>query len=64
MVNAPMTPITNKRKMFGHTGIGGAVAFADVDKQLGFSFFSNQQHEAQDMYKTANALSKALYQLI
>ena len=64
MVNAPMTPITNKRKMFGHTGIGGAVAFADVDKQLGFSFFSNQQHAAQDMYKTANALSKALYQLI
>jgi len=64
MVNAPMGPITNKRNMFGHTGIGGAVAFADVDKQLGFSFFSNQQHSAQDMYKTANALSKALYQLV
>jgi CubicO group peptidase (beta-lactamase class C family) len=64
LVHAPMTPIKNKRNMFGHTGVGGAVAFADVDKEIGFSFFSNQQHSIQNMCKTANALSKALYQLI
>ncbi|HAZ80958.1 MAG TPA: serine hydrolase [Porticoccaceae bacterium] len=64
MVNAPLTPIGRQKSMFGHTGVGGAVAFGDVDKKLGFSFFNNQQHQAVDLYKTANNLSKALYSLI
>ena len=31
--------------MFGHTGIGGAVVFGDMDKKVGFSYFNNQQHK-------------------
>jgi len=47
MLNAPITPIGRNRSesMFGHTGIGGAVVFGDVEKKLGFSFFNNQQHK-------------------
>ena len=26
--------------MYGHAGIGGAVAFGDVDKKIGFLFYA------------------------
>jgi hypothetical protein len=66
MVNAPITPIgANRRQsMFGHTGIGGAVVFGDVEKKLGFSYFNNQQHKDLRLYETANKLSKAVYSIL
>jgi CubicO group peptidase (beta-lactamase class C family) len=66
MVNAPITPIGANRSqsMFGHTGIGGAVVFGDVEKKLGFSYFNNQQHKDLRLYETANKLSKALYSIL
>ena len=66
MVNAPFSPIgaKNNKNMFGHTGIGGAVVFGDVEKKIGFSYFSNQQHKDLKLYETANKLSKALYSIL
>ena len=66
MLNAPITPIGRNRSesMFGHTGIGGAVVFGDVEKKLGFSFFNNQQHKDLKLYETSNKLAKALYSIL
>ena len=66
MLNAPITPIgrNHSESMFGHTGIGGAVVFGDVEKKLGFSFFNNQQHKDLKLYETSNKLAKALYSIL
>ena len=64
MVNSPLTPIGSKPRMFGHTGIGGEVTFGDLDNKLGFSFLNNRQHNLNNLYKTANNLSKALYKIL
>ena len=58
-----ISPILNN-KMFGHAGVGGAVAFGDPEQNLGYGFICNQQHEPRDMYKTNNQLTKALYSII
>ena len=50
--------------MFGHAGIGGAVAFGDADKKIGFSFLCNEMHPPKDLYKTANILIDSLYSKI
>ena len=47
--------------MFGHAGMGGAVAFGDVSKKIGFSFLCNEMHTSKDLYKTANLLIDSLY---
>lgn len=49
---------------FGHSGIGGAVAFGDVEKEIGFGFICNKQHKLNELYKTSNELSKALISII
>jgi CubicO group peptidase (beta-lactamase class C family) len=66
MVNAPFTPIglNKSTSMFGHTGIGGAVVFGDIDKKVGFSYFNNQQHKDLKLYETSNKLAKTLYSLL
>ena len=47
--------------MFGHAGMGGAVAFGDVPTKIGFSFLCNEMHASKDLYKTANLLIDSLY---
>ena len=47
--------------MFGHAGVGGAVAFGDPNQELGFAFICNEMHQYKGLYKTANDLTKALY---
>ena len=64
MVDSPMTPISLAKGRFGHSGIGGEVAFGDCKNQLGFAFLNNQQHGLLNLYQTANQLSKALYQAL
>ena len=66
MLNAPFTPIglNKSASMFGHTGIGGAVVFGDIDKKVGFSYFNNQQHKDLKLYETSNKLAKTLYSLL
>ncbi len=58
-----ISPILNNR-MFGHAGVGGAVAFGDPDQNLGYGFVCNQQHKPREIYKTNNQLTKALYKII
>ena len=50
-----------ENSMFGHAGVGGAVAFGDTDKEVGFAFICNEMHAYKDLYKTANDLTSALY---
>ena len=52
---------TFKGAMFGHAGVGGAVAFGDVENQLGFGFVCNQMHEVKNLYKTVNEIMDALF---
>ena len=49
---------------FGHSGIGGSVAFGDIKNQLGYSFVCNKQQKPYRLYKTSNMLTKALYDSI
>ena len=51
-------------KMFGHAGVGGTVAFGDLDKGLGYAFLCNKQHELRELYKTSNELVDALYTVV
>ena len=49
---------------FGHAGIGGAVAYGDKDKDLGYAFICNKEHKVLDLYKTSNQISKALHSIV
>ena len=53
-----------KKNTFGHAGIGGAVAFGDLDKKIGYSFVCNKQQKPANLYKTSNLLTEALYKII
>ena len=58
-----MSPTLNY-KMFGHAGVGGAVAFGDPEKGVGYAFICNQQHNPRELYQTSNLLTEALYSII
>jgi CubicO group peptidase (beta-lactamase class C family) len=58
-----MSPTLNN-KMFGHAGVGGAVAFGDPEKGIGYGFICNEQHSPNKMYRTSNLLTEALYSTI
>jgi len=53
-----------KNKMFGHAGVGGAVAFGDPEKKLGYGFVCNQQHQTKGLYQTHNQLVDKLYSIL
>jgi CubicO group peptidase (beta-lactamase class C family) len=53
-----------KNKMFGHAGVGGAVAFGDTDACLGYAFVCNKQHKPRSLYQTNNQLVDQLYSII
>lgn len=55
---------TKNPNMFGHAGIGGAVAYGDVDKGLGYGFVCNKQHGLNKIYQTSNELTHELYSII
>ena len=58
-----ISPILNN-KMFGHAGVGGAVAFGDPEKGIGYGFICNQQHNPRELYRTSNLLTEELYSSI
>jgi len=64
-LNSPgnLTPKFRKN-MFGHAGVGGAVAFGDIHSRVGFAFLCNKQHKTRDLYRTNNALVECLYSLL
>ena len=55
---------TLNNKMFGHAGVGGAVAFGDPEKGVGYGFICNQQHDPKKLYQTSNLLTEELYSII
>ena len=55
---------TLNNKMFGHAGVGGAVAFGDPEKGIGYGFICNQQHDPKKLYQTSNLLTEELYSII
>ena len=56
-------PIFNP-KTFGHAGIGGSVAFGDLQNKLGYAFVCNRQQKTSNLYKTSNMITKALYEAL
>ncbi len=50
--------------LFGHCGVGGTVAFGDIEKGLGYAFLCNRMHKPQDLYKSSNLLTQTLYKII
>ena len=55
---------TFNNKMFGHAGVGGAVAFGDPDQGIGYGFVCNQQHDPKQLYRTSNLLTAELYSIM
>ena len=55
---------TLNNKMFGHAGVGGAVAFGDPEKGIGYGFICNQQHDPKKLYQTSSLLTEELYSII
>ena len=55
---------TFMNKMFGHAGVGGAVAFGDPDLGVGYAFTCNKQHQTKNLYKTNNQLVDKLYSIM
>ena len=50
--------------IFGHCGVGGSVAFGDAENQLGYAFLCNRMHKPQDLYRTTNAITSKLFEII
>ena len=62
-----ITTIASKKhpaSLFGHCGIGGSVAFGDLERRIGYGFLCNRMHKLQELYQTTNKLTRALYKLI
>ncbi len=53
-----------KDSAFGHSGIGGSVAFTDLKYNLGYAFVCNKQQKTKELYKTSNLLTQALYKAL
>jgi len=52
------------KSIFGHCGVGGCVAFGDPENQLGYGFLCNRMHKPQELYKTSNAITAKLFEII
>ena len=61
MVDNPYSPLGYNPNAFGHSGVGGAVGFADKEKRIGFGFIKNYMHRPGVLFKSANDLTKLLY---
>ena len=50
--------------IFGHSGIGGSVAFGDPKSGLGYGFVGNRMHKLKDLYRTSNNLTRTVLALV
>jgi CubicO group peptidase (beta-lactamase class C family) len=65
MLNAPELGIGTSPRAFGHTGAGGAVAFADPDARIGFAYVMNRRHLMRTLLVApAQDLVRAVYAAI
>ena len=62
MLNNTCFNLGANRRSFGHPGLGGAIAFADPDAQLGFGYCGNRIHAIDDNGPCGMALVNALYE--
>jgi CubicO group peptidase (beta-lactamase class C family) len=53
-------PLSGNPRAFGHTGIGGALGFADPDRRLGFGFTPNRLAPGPGMSPYAKRLVDAV----
>ena len=64
LLNTQLSPIGRSESAFGHAGIGGACAYGDTDKKIGFSYINNKIHKGLKLYQSSNELSDILYKLV
>lgn len=60
-LSCPPFPIGGNERSFGHPGMGGAVAFADPDRRLSFSYAPNRMSPIADAGPYASSLIDATY---
>ena len=61
MISSPVFEMGGKPRNFGHGGIGGAIAFGDPERALGFSYCGNRMAPVADTGPFARALIEAMY---
>ena len=52
------------KSIFGHCGVGGCVAFGDIENKLGYGFLCNRMHQPQEVFTTSNAITEKLFEII
>ena len=57
----PVFSIGAGPRNFGHPGMGGAIAFADPDRRMSFSYSPNRMSPVADTGPWAKALIEAAY---
>ena len=61
MLAGPAFSIGQGSRNFGHPGMGGAIAFADPDRRMSFSYSPNRMSPVSDIGPWATALMAATY---
>jgi CubicO group peptidase (beta-lactamase class C family) len=62
MLNSPPhRPMGPHMATFGHSGAGGAQAFADPEAELGYCYCCNRMHDGLDVGVRAQSLIEATF---
>ena len=64
MIENPYSPLGQNPDLFGHSGVGGSVGFADKKRGIGFGFTKNYMHPPGKLFKSANDLTKLFYSIL
>ena len=64
MIENPYSPLGQNPDLFGHSGVGGSVGFADKRREIGFGFTKNYMHPPGKLFKSANDLTKLFYSIL
>ena len=64
MMENPYSPLGQNPDLFGHSGVGGSVGFADRKRKIGFGFTKNYMHPPGKLFKSANDLTNLFYSIL